>query len=202
VPAYVRSAGKNDVRPVARMLARAFQDDPMMQWVLPDADGRTRAVSRMFAAMARYHYLSSGVVEMAETASDIAAAALWAPPDRWRESPLETLRMMPSLLWGLRSRVSAFKAILDAAEHVHPEEPHWYLAVIGSDPKFRAKGFAHALIRKRLEHCDATNTAVYLEASNTDNVPYYERFGFKVRREFSAPNGCPPLFAMWRTPIG
>jgi GNAT superfamily N-acetyltransferase len=202
VPAHVRIAGKSDVRPVAGMLARAFHDDPMIQWVLPDAELRTRAVSRMFAAMARYHYLSTGVVEVAEMAGDVAAAALWAPPDRWRESPLETLRMMPGLLWGLRGRISAFKSILDATEHIHPEEPHWYLAVIGSDPKFRAKGFAHALIRRRLEHCDATNTAVYLEATNADNVPYYERFGFKVTREFAAPHGCPQLYAMWRSPTG
>jgi len=59
-------------------------------------------------------------------ASGIGAVALWAPPERWRESRFETLRMMPGLLWGLRGRISAFKAILDVAEHIHPEEPHWH----------------------------------------------------------------------------
>ena len=38
---------------------------------------------------------------------------------------------------------------------VHPEEPHWYLAIIGSDPEARGGGFGSALMRSRLDRCDA-----------------------------------------------
>ncbi len=37
----------------------------------------------------------------------------------------------------------------------HPEEPHWYLMLIGSDPSVRGAGFGQALMRSRLDRCDA-----------------------------------------------
>ena len=81
----------------------------------------------------------------------------------------------------------------------HPEEPHWYLAIIGSDPDVRGKGFGNALMRSRLERCDAEFAPAYLESSNPDNVPYYERFGFEVTGEIVVPGG-PTLVPMWRRP--
>ena len=82
----------------------------------------------------------------------------------------------------------------------HPEEPHWYLAVIGSDPTVRGGGFGQALMRSRLDRVDAEHAPAYLESSNPVNVPYYERFGFEVTGEMVLPNGGPSLIPMWRQP--
>ncbi|MUM34208.1 GNAT family N-acetyltransferase, partial [Mycolicibacterium sp. CBMA 361] len=82
----------------------------------------------------------------------------------------------------------------------HPEEPHWYLAVIGSDPTVRGGGYGQALMRSRLDRCDAEHAPAYLESSNPANVPYYERFGFEVTGEMTLPYGGPPLIPMWRQP--
>jgi predicted N-acetyltransferase YhbS len=82
----------------------------------------------------------------------------------------------------------------------HPEEPHWYLAVIGSDTTVRGRGFGQALMRSRLDRCDAEHSPAYLESSKPENVPYYERFGFTVMGEIVLPNGGPPLWPMWRAP--
>jgi GNAT superfamily N-acetyltransferase len=79
----------------------------------------------------------------------------------------------------------------------HPEEPHWYLAVIGSDPTVRGKGFGQALMSSRLDRCDAEHAPAYLESSNPDNVPYYQRFGFEITGEITPPGG-PTLIPMWR----
>ena len=84
-------------------------------------------------------------------------------------------------------------------EH-HPEEPHWYLAVLGSDPTVRGGGFGRALMQSRLDRCDAAYAPAYLESSNPDNVPYYERFGFEVTGEIVLPGGGPKLWPMWRRP--
>ena len=82
---------------------------------------------------------------------------------------------------------------------VHPEEPHWYLAIIGSDPTVRGSGCGHALMRSRLDRCDAEHAPAYLESSNPDNIPYYNRFGFEVTGEIVMPDG-PTLWPMWRQP--
>ena len=82
----------------------------------------------------------------------------------------------------------------------HPEEPHWYLAVIGSDPSVRGRGFGQAVMQSRLDRCDAEHCPAYLESSKEENVPYYERFGFEVIGEFSLPDGGPTLWRMLRRP--
>jgi GNAT superfamily N-acetyltransferase len=81
-----------------------------------------------------------------------------------------------------------------------PDEPHWYLAIVGSDLRIRGKGFGHALMRSRLDRCDAENLPAYLESTNPDNVPYYRRFGFEVTGEIPLPLGGPSLLPMWREP--
>lgn len=83
-------------------------------------------------------------------------------------------------------------------QRVHPEEPHWYLAVIGSDTTVRGGGFGQALMRSRLDRCDAEHAPAHLESSNPDNVPYYLRFGFEVTGEITIPGGGPTLIPMWR----
>jgi predicted acetyltransferase len=72
--------------------------------------------------------------------------------------------------------------------------------MIGSDPTFRGEGYAHALMKSRLDRCDAEHAPAYLESSSPDNVPYYERFGFEVTGELVVPDGGPTLWPMWRQP--
>ena len=92
------------------------------------------------------------------------------------------------------------RTLQETMKRVHPEEPHWYLAVIGSDPDVRGKGFGQALMRSRLDRCDAEHAPAYLESSKPENLPYYLRFGFAVTGEITLPNGGPTLWPMWREP--
>ncbi|WP_236950046.1 GNAT family N-acetyltransferase [Mycobacterium sp. MS1601] len=194
----VRPARRSDVRALARTLGRAFFDDPVMTWMLPDPGKRTSGLERMFATMTRHHFLSGAGAEVA--GDDVAAAALWDPPNRWQQSRLEGLLMMPGFIRAFGSRVSVGQEVADLMKEHHPEEPHWYLAVIGSDPAHRGAGFGHALMTSRLDRVDAEHAPAYLESTKPDNVPYYQRFGFEVTREIALPRGGPPLWAMWRQP--
>ena len=66
-------------------------------------------------------------------------------------------------------------------------------------PPAPARAFADGGERSRLARCDAECAPAYLESSNPDNVPYYERFGFEVTGEIVIPDG-PSLWPMWRNP--
>jgi GNAT superfamily N-acetyltransferase len=107
---------------------------------------------------------------------------------------------MPSFLWAVQSRMSVVQGVLETMKRDHPEESHWYLGVIGSDPTVRGEGFGQALMQSRLDRCDHERAPAYLESTNPDNVPYYQRFGFEVTRAIVIPHGGPTLWAMWRTP--
>jgi GNAT superfamily N-acetyltransferase len=196
----VAPATRGDVRAIATVLARAFYDDPVMGWMLPDDGTRGKALTRAFSSLTRHHFLSRGGSEVGRRDGEIGAATLWDPPGRRKGSRFEELIMMPAMMWAFRSRVQASVAVMELMEKHHPDEPHWYLMLIGSDPSVRGAGFGQALMRSRLDRCDAEGVPAYLENSNPRNESYYLRFGFEVTGEIKLPDGGPPMWPMWRDP--
>jgi GNAT superfamily N-acetyltransferase len=197
-----RPARKADVPELSRALGRAFYDDPVSVWIMPDDKARAARQRRFFAAIARHHHLAGGGVEVASDGSAIGAAALWDPPGRFKQSAREQLMMLPSFIFGFGLSITTGRRLgqlLDQMKQHHPEEPHWYLAVIGSDPSVRGKGYGQALMQSRLDRVDAEHAPAYLESSKSENVPYYERFGFEVTGELVVAGG-PTLWPMWRPP--
>ena len=195
-----RPARRADVGELSRTLGRAFYDDPVTTWLLPDDKVRRARLHQLFATMTRYHHLSLGGVEVACDGASIGAAALWDPPNQWQESRWAQFAMTPAFLRVFGLQTGMARGIQEMMKREHPEEPHWYLAAIGSDPAVRGQGFGQVLMRSRLDRCDAEHCPAYLESSKPENVPYYLRFGFEVTQEIALPNGGPPLWAMWRDP--
>jgi GNAT superfamily N-acetyltransferase len=196
----IRPAAKSDIGELSAVLGRAFYDDPVAMWLMPDDTTRSLRQARMFGALTRHHHLAGGGVELACRGATVGAAALWDPPGRWRESVRAQLAMAPSLIRALGRRAPAGRRLMDVVQGQHPQEPHWYLAVIGSDTAVRGRGFGQALMRSGLDRCDDEHCPAYLESSKADNVPYYQRFGFEVTGEVIVPGGGPTLWKMWREP--
>lgn len=193
----VRTAGRDDVDAAAMTLAAAFQHDPVTSWILPDPRRRAAGLPHFFGTMARHLFVPHGGGDLAlRPDGTVAGAALWAPPNH-RPSPSTELRMLPGLVRAFGRRTLAGKQVGDLLEKHHPAAPHWYLAMIGTAPDARGAGYGNALLRSRLDRIDAEGATAYLESSNPDNVPYYERFGFTVTEEIRIPDG-PPLWLMLR----
>ncbi|WP_280460863.1 GNAT family N-acetyltransferase [Nocardia carnea] len=196
----VRPARRDEIAALARTLAAAFQDDPVMEWMLPRPQQRAQGLVRLFGAQTRHQHFASGGVDIAvDSAGAIAGAALWDPPGRWKTSPLTELRMLPQMVRAFGSRMRAGKQLVDLMTAAHPDEPHWYLATIGTDPAQRGGGYGRALMNRRLEQCDRDGIPAYLESSKEVNIGYYERFGFEVTGTITVPGG-PDLWPMWRAP--
>lgn len=191
---------KVDVRELSRTLARAFYADPVMVWLLPDEKPRIAQLYRLFATMTRHHHLVRGGVEVACDGPGIGAAALWDPPNEWQETRWAQLAMTPTFVRVFGARSKRGRAVQELMKRLHPEEPHWYLAVLGSDPSVRGKGFGQVLMQSRLERVDAEHAPAYLESSKSENIPYYQRFGFEVTDEIVLPDGGPTMWPMWRPP--
>src|SRR4051812_50126142 len=87
------------------MLARAFDDDPVLVWAHPDAAKRPRRGAAFFAGRLRTLLAH----ELCWTTDELAGAALWAPADGWaapagelvRGLPYMTLRRLPPVPYGL-----------------------------------------------------------------------------------------------------
>jgi ribosomal protein S18 acetylase RimI-like enzyme len=191
----VRRATERDIPAMADMLARAFHEDPIVDWVFQDEGRRAKYASRFFAGRAR---VLIGQREI-YTVDGVAAAAMWARPDEWRDPPLRALKELAVLVPGVGLRVGRVMRGLVQVESRHPKPPHWYLAVLGTDPSRQGEGLATRLLGVVLEDCDRDEVPAYLETGTERNVAFYNRHGFKVTEELRLPKG-PPIWLMWRDP--
>ena len=196
----VRPARKADVRELAGVLGRAFYEDPVMMWMVPNNNARAKGLPTGFASITRHHFLARGGSEVASRDGVIGAAALWDPPGRWQTTRREQWMMKPAFLRAYRGRVGAADQLLNLMKEHHPEEPHWYLMVLGSDPTVRGGGFGRTVLQSRLDRCDAEGVPAYLENTNPKNEAFYMRFGFEVKGEIKVPDGGPTMWPMWRNP--
>ena len=191
----VREATHDDVPRLAAALARAFADDPVAQWILGEGEGLQRRNKTFFAMEAHRHLDGDRVL----TTDDVVAGAYWAPPGKWRTPTSHVVRTLPTMIRLMGRRLPRAGRALREIEKRHPSEPHWYLAVLGTDPEHQGKGVGGALLAPVLDECDRDGIGAYLESSKERNVPYYRRFGFEVVDQFDLPNG-PPMWLMWREP--
>jgi ribosomal protein S18 acetylase RimI-like enzyme len=195
----IRKIGEADVPTIAKALARAFEDDPIMSWVFPSDSERLPRLERSFALYLRRIWLPR---EECYGTDRLFGAALWMPPGTWHLSMLAQLRLVPSMISVVGSNLPRLMRVLNLIEKKHPKSPsHYYLAVLGIEPEFQGRGFGGALMQPVLQRCDREGTAAYLESSKQRNVVLYERHGFKVVEELRLPQDGPPLWRMWRDPL-
>lgn len=191
----MRRATEADLPALGRMLARAFHDDPVAAWACPYEAERPRMLERFHTARLR-QLLPHGEVW---TTPGCESAALWAPPGAWKTTLREDLQLTRSMLRPrLLPRASLIGRGLFAIERKHPHSPpHWYLAVLGTDPAAQGRGLGTAVLTPILEQCDGDGVDAYLESSKERNLDYYARFGFRTTATLSLPRG-PEVWPMWR----
>ena len=194
----VRPASAADVRPLAEVLGRAFEDDPPFVWMLPDARTRVARNRRFFETLVRAEALGHGGVEVACLGGVIVGGAVWYPPGRWTSAT--SLRTALGFARAFGRRLGRASALSTAMARAHPHQPLWYLYAIGVDPARQGSGVAGALLRSRLVRCDQAGQPAYLESSKPANVPLYQHFGFEPTGPMELPAGAPALTPMWRGP--
>lgn len=193
----VKEGAPADISGIADALVSAFHDDPVMLYIFDKDKGREKRTRALFVSESR-RALTRGALHT--TAGGAAqGAAIWMAPNKWKTGGLELLGQIPLLFgMGLTNAPRAL-GVLSKMEKVHPEEPHWYLAVLGTSTEHQGKGVGSALIQPVLERCDTDGTPAYLESSKESNIPFYRRHGFEVTGEVNVKNG-PTLWPMWRDP--
>jgi GNAT superfamily N-acetyltransferase len=133
--------------------------------------------------------------------ADALGGALWLPPEEWRTSVREDAQLArvllhPRLLPRFPLVVHGFTGI----ERRHPATPpHWYLAVLGTEPAAQGRGIGSALLAPVLQRCDEDGIGAYLESSKEENIAFYARHGFRVTDVVRLPRG-PRAWLMWREP--
>lgn len=191
--------GSADVARVAALLARAFDDDPLMRYAIPDARLRHRLLPWIIGLNVRDGCRYGAVY----ATPDFEGAAVWFPPGRAQRTPWRMLRagMAAAPLrvnWSILRRLARAEARAQRLHDRYAPTSHWYLAQIGVEPAHQRQGIASRLLQPMLAHLDAQGLPGYLETENAANIGFYERHGFQVVAEDASLLAGMHIWAMLR----
>ena len=180
---------KEDVKTAGEVLGRALNDDPISLYIFPNDEERKEKLKYVFRLTT---CIGVRYGEVYATSPNLEGIAIWMPYKRFKEKFYWVLRC-GGLSAGRKLGLKAAKRsnpIRNFIEEVHAEiisDEHWYLNELGVDPPFQGKGYGSSLMRYMLKKIDEQGLPVYLETSLEKNVRYYEKFGFKLRKEVLIP---------------
>ena len=188
----VRSATLPEEAAAIATLTLAFGADPATRWTWPDPQAYLNAFPRFAKAFGGAGFAKGG----AHVVGDHAGTALWLPPGVEPDGAAlgELMRTTASP----ESMSDGMQVMQQMTSH-HPREPHWYLPLIGIDPKHQGKGLGSALLAHATDICDRDGVPAYLESSNPRNVPLYQRHGFEITGEIQH-GSSPTIVPMLRRP--
>lgn len=194
---HVRRGRSEETARLARVLARAFEDDPVSAFILPDQSTRRHGIEAMYRLVLVPEALKDNECY---TTTDHGCVALWTPGGKPRPGLGENLRLAPTMLRILGRHTPRALRVLHYMESQLPTEPHAHLLLLGTDPDRQGQGLGSLLLRQTLSQLDRERTPAYLEASTPRSRALYLRHGFVVMNEIRLPGGGPPLWRMWRDP--
>jgi ribosomal protein S18 acetylase RimI-like enzyme len=172
-PIIKTAATASDEASIIDVLVRANWADPAARWVWPDSQRFLMyfpSFVRAFGGKAFAHgsaYYIDGYI----------GAALWLPPDVHTDENALIALLQRTVSDQIQKDVFA---VFEQMGRYHPNEPHWYLPLMGVDPSQQSKGFGSALLQHILIQFDRNNKLAYLESSNPRNIPLYKRHGFEL----------------------
>jgi ribosomal protein S18 acetylase RimI-like enzyme len=175
---------------VIHAMTLAFVRDPVMRWIYPEPEAYLTHFPGFTGAFGGPSFRS----ETAWLSDDLGGAAMWFPPGVSPDGEAVESHLNETVP---PERIEALGATLGEMEAHHPDEPHWYLAVIGVDAAHQGKGLGASLMQEALARCDEAGLIAYLESSNPANISLYERHGFRVMAEIQHGD-VPPVFPMLR----
>ena len=192
VSGNIRSAGIDEMEKAAAVIMLAFSTDPVARWVYPEPADYLRHFPEFIRGFA------GGAFEnrTAFITNDFSGAALWLPPGEHSDEQMLMELIDDTVLPEIREDLLP---VMEAMGTYHPDEPHWYLPMIGVETRQQGRGLGGELMSYALEWCDRDGLPAYLESSNPRNISLYERCGFVPLGTIQYGKSA-PLFPMVRWP--
>jgi len=191
---------KAQVKPAAEVLSRAFKNYPLLRYYFPDELQRHKMAS-YFVSVPVYYGLRYG--EVYATSTGLEGIAVWLPSENCPMAVWKVLRSVPlSVLFGFGryggSKMRRMGAYTDETHKRLVSCPHWFLQVVGVDPRYKGQGHASRLLKPILSRIDREGLPCYLETHDEYNVAIYKHLGFAVIEKSTIPGAKLTNWAMLR----
>ncbi|MFX0000998.1 MAG: GNAT family N-acetyltransferase [Candidatus Hodarchaeota archaeon] len=182
---------RSQVDATAKVLARAFEHDPLHMYYFPDPTTRVQQNYHVMKYCIRFSMMFG---EVYTTSPRLEGIALWQLKDPVEElnKPRSlftnwlTFRLEIALGEAVEKIYSIYEIMMSTQFELIPS-PHWYFFIIGIDPNFKRKGYASRLIKPMLSRIKREQLPCYLDTNNEENVGLYQHYGFKVLKEYQFP---------------
>lgn len=171
-PPKLIKATPDDRETVMDIVVAAFIADPMVRWMIPDPSNYLQHAKTMmdaFGGNCTDHNNSFYV-------GGNKGVVLWRPPGAAADEEAMEAAMGAG---ADHTMIEDAAIVMGEVQSYHPEEPHWYLPIIGVDPAYQGMGLGAALLKESLKAVDADGLPAFLESSNPANVSLYMRHGFE-----------------------
>ena len=172
----IREMQKADLPQTVKVIRKAYATNPA---ILAIYGGNPTAVRRMqIAVESEFKYLP-GNIFVAELDSLVVGGMRIV---QWPACQASNIKMLPSMLASVRGIGPLVRAMKwqSAWKKRDPSKPHWHLAVLGVLPHFQGKGIGSQMMQFYCDISDRDKIEAYHETDRPENIPFYERFGFKV----------------------
>ena len=188
----IRTATREEIPHAVAAIVTAFAVDPAARFAWPAAQDYLRAMPLAVREFAGASFERG----TAYVSTDLCGIALWlAPGVEPNGEALEKVFRDTAKPEHMDDLLATFEKMGQA----HPDEPHWYLPMIGVDPKAQGQGLGGALMRHALARCDRERVPAYLETAIPRNIPLYRKFGFEAMGEIQV-GSAPRMIPMLRQP--
>jgi ribosomal protein S18 acetylase RimI-like enzyme len=183
------------VATVLPSVVRAFMDDPLYRWLVPERTRRHDALADIFSLTLERAALA-GEVDIDPTGRAVAA---WTGPDRaLLDDPTPFVDLLER--WA-PCRLDAAIAGAVGTDAATPRGART-LHLLAVDPDVQGRGVGRALLAPRLDMAMNADEAVVLSTSNPDNLGFYGRLSFVQVAAVPVADGGPTMYVLLRRPTG
>ena len=183
------------------VLERGMRDNPTHVAVYgDDPELRRSRLRRVFGAGMEVLGLHRHMLAAWGPDGSVVGVCGAMPPGECRPGLGQQLRLAPHVLaLGPRTLVRTARWLGTWKKH-DPEGRHWHLGPVAVDAHLQGMGIGSKLMRVFCAQMDAAGEDAYLETDRSENVRFYERFGFEVISEAEVLDA--PNWFMLRRPQG
>lgn len=167
---------------VIDILAESFDDNGSVNYIAKQDRKRKQRIRKLMAYSFDICYLF-GEVFLTDNRS---GCALILFPDK-KKNNLKSIFLDIKLVVSCIGISNIKKAMVRESKikELQPKKLMYYLWFIGVDQDQQNKGIGSALIKEVIEDAHSRQRPVYLETSTLKNIPWYEKFGFKIYNELN-----------------
>jgi GNAT superfamily N-acetyltransferase len=170
-------------RALLDVLSLAFRDNPMNVAIHgPRAAHRVRANRAGLRALV----LDSAEQTLSRVIRDqgrVVGGLIVCPPGEFPIISPSLARQIGCLFVQGGRAMERWSEVTSHMGQFHPNQAHWYLAVLGVVPACQGRGFGGRLIAELDRMVERNPHPVYLESDREASVEFYLRRGFEVREE-------------------